>query len=157
MSLFTSAATKFKFTDGLDLANDALHFATGLATVAGLIYSGMLFAIFAPVVAAQRDYGRDLLRAIGPPIQTDEADTAEDEKAHEKKGDAKKADPEKAARIREEKFKEGRRKEAKEGGMIDSPAAKVIKSVLTALAPSAGGISHQTHRRPDGYGPSGTG
>lgn len=118
-----------------DLSNDALHFGTGLATVAGLIYSGMLVAIFAPVVAALRDYGRDLLRALGPPIQTDDANAAEEKRADDKMADEKKTDPGRAALIREEKFKDGQRKEAKAGGGIDSPAKQVIKSVVTALAP----------------------
>lgn len=46
------------------LQPDVRHFATGLTTVEGMVYSGLLLAIFVPLIVWQREYGRNLERIV---------------------------------------------------------------------------------------------
>ena len=53
------------YVDPKLLQNDVQSFAQGLATVSGLVYSGLLIAIYLPLVAGQRAIGRELIASHG--------------------------------------------------------------------------------------------
>jgi hypothetical protein len=47
------------------LQTDIQYFAQGLATVSGFVYSGLLIAVYLPLVAGQKAIGRELIRSHG--------------------------------------------------------------------------------------------